>query len=82
MAVVGVQVSLLAYIQSQLGNHHDVVHGVSPLGAVMGFLYSTYIVLYTVIAIGIGRIFDHFNTRGEPHKVSGLSYRCLAGGSS
>ena len=50
-------VSLSAFIQSRvsrLPGHH----GVSVLGAVMGFLYVTYIVLYAIVSPVIGRWLD------------------------
>ncbi|KAL1915256.1 uncharacterized protein VTP21DRAFT_7532 [Calcarisporiella thermophila] len=40
-------VSLAAYIQTQISGHVG-DDSVSPLGAVMAFLYSTYLVVYTV----------------------------------
>ena len=75
-------VSLLAYIQSQLSEEYgtQAIEGVSPLGAVMGFLYSSYIILYTVISLAVGRVFDHYFSIGEPNMgffwVSGVFLTC------
>lgn len=43
--------------------------GVSPLGAVVSFLYSYYILGYTALSIGIGRFFDRYNAQGNPERV-------------
>lgn len=39
--------------------------GVNRLGAVMGFLYSSYIVLFMLISFLVGRILDHYFEKGE-----------------
>ncbi|KAJ3231007.1 hypothetical protein HDU81_004088 [Chytriomyces hyalinus] len=63
-------VSLAAYVQSQLEhNEEDELAGeVSPLGAVMAFLYSSYILLYFGLNFGLGKYLDVFANRGKAIK--------------
>jgi len=71
-------VSLVAYIQSRIHNvnRHSLDEGTSPLGCVMAFLYSSYIIFFMVISIPLGRVFDAYNARGEVREsfiyVSGI----------
>ncbi|CAO3564277.1 unnamed protein product [Mortierella alpina] len=51
-------VSLAAYIQSALAKMEKADDKVSPLGAVMAFLYSFYIVLYAVLGPVLGQALD------------------------
>ena len=51
-------VSLAAYIQSTLARMESHDKDVSALGAVMAFLYVTYIILYSVISTLLGRWVD------------------------
>jgi MFS family permease len=51
-------VSLAAYIQASLARIESRSTNVSPLGAVMAFLYSTYIVLYAIASPLLGRYLD------------------------
>ncbi|TEB33902.1 hypothetical protein FA13DRAFT_1730187 [Coprinellus micaceus] len=51
-------VSLAAYIQSTLSQAEYQHPRVSPLGAVMAFLYATYIVLNAVLSTVLGTVFD------------------------
>ncbi|PYH94081.1 hypothetical protein BO71DRAFT_239991 [Aspergillus ellipticus CBS 707.79] len=51
-------VSLAAYIQATLARMENTERNVSPLGAVMAFLYSAYIVLYAVISPLLGNYID------------------------
>ncbi|KAI9342278.1 hypothetical protein BDR26DRAFT_908253 [Obelidium mucronatum] len=56
-------VSLAAYIQSQLEHQEEDEENteeVSPLGAVMAFLYSSYILIYFCINFGLGKYLDVF----------------------
>lgn len=39
---------------------------VSPLGAVMSFLYALYIIIYALMSFGLGKVFDYFNSQGNP----------------
>ena len=58
-------ISLDAYIQSSVGRLESKHRYVSPLGAVMAFLYSTYIILYSIANPFLGRHIDHvFNDSG------------------
>jgi len=51
-------VSLAAYIQSALSKMEQPDDKVSPLGAVMAFLYSFYIVLYAALGPVLGKVID------------------------
>lgn len=51
-------VSLTAYIQASLARVEPETKNVSALGAVMAFLYSTYITLYAVTSPILGRYID------------------------
>ncbi|KAJ3550704.1 hypothetical protein NMY22_g280 [Coprinellus aureogranulatus] len=51
-------VSLAAYIQSTLSESQYQHPRVSPLGAVMAFLYTTYIVFNAVLSTVLGTVFD------------------------
>ncbi|KAI9328734.1 hypothetical protein BDR26DRAFT_923318 [Obelidium mucronatum] len=56
-------VSLAAYIQSQLEHQEEDEENteeVSPLGAVMAFLYSSYILIYFCLNFGLGKYLDVF----------------------
>ncbi|KAG0211178.1 hypothetical protein BGX28_008358 [Mortierella sp. GBA30] len=55
-------VSLAAYIQSALAKMEKPNEKVSPLGAVMAFLYSFYIILYAVLGPVLGQVIDDANT--------------------
>ncbi|KLJ09222.1 hypothetical protein EMPG_15363 [Blastomyces silverae] len=58
-------VSLAAYIQATLARVESKTKNVSALGAVMAFLYTTYIVLYAITSPVLGRYIDHvFNESG------------------
>ncbi|KAJ3251462.1 hypothetical protein HDU77_005850 [Chytriomyces hyalinus] len=58
-------VSLAAYVQSQLEHNEEeeLTGEVSPLGAVMAFLYSSYIVLYFGLNFGLGKYLDVYANR-------------------
>ena len=58
-------VSLSAYIQSSL-THSKFKDQVSPLGAVMAFLYTTYIVCYACLSFGLGKVIDKYVSQKEP----------------
>lgn len=51
-------VSLAAYIQASLARLEAEETSISPLGAVMGFLYSTYIITYAIISPIAGAYVD------------------------
>lgn len=58
-------VSLAAYIQASLARVESSTRDVSALGAVMAFLYSTYIVMYAITSWSLGRYIDSvFNKTG------------------
>ncbi|CAF1070603.1 unnamed protein product [Adineta steineri] len=58
-------ISLDAYIQSSLTRLESKHKNISPLGAVMAFLYSTYIIIYSIANPLLGRHIDYvYNTRG------------------
>ena len=78
-------VSLAAYIQAVLQRQEAKHNDVSPLGAVMAFLYSTYIVLYAISSPLLGRYIDSVSTRngGDIHdaifNIAGVQFTILAG---
>lgn len=51
-------VSLAAYVQASLSRLESKHKNVSALGAVMAFLYSSYIVLYAILGTFLGRYLD------------------------
>lgn len=51
-------VSLAAYIQSTLSDMDLPDSGVSPLGAVMGFLFSSYVILNAILSSVLGSVID------------------------
>ncbi|KAG0044422.1 hypothetical protein BGZ83_010351 [Gryganskiella cystojenkinii] len=71
-------VSLAAYIQSALARLERPDDKVSPLGAVMAFLYVTYIVLYAVLGTVLGHVIDAANNKGDIRpalvNVAGVMY--------
>lgn len=71
-------VSLAAYIQSALAAIEKPDDKVSPLGAVMAFLYSFYIILYAVLGYLLGRVLDSAHGKGDIRKgmiyVGGTMY--------
>lgn len=58
-------VSLAAYIQATLARKESEEKDVSPLGAVMAFLYATYIVMYAIASPLLGRYVDRINTQND-----------------
>ncbi|KAF9877535.1 hypothetical protein CkaCkLH20_05235 [Colletotrichum karsti] len=58
-------VSLAAYIQASLARLESKEQRVSPLGAVMAFLYSFYIVSYAVANTFLGRYVDRIYNSGR-----------------
>lgn len=62
-------VSLAAYIQASLARLEAENRNVSPLGAVMAFLYCTYIVTYAITSPVLGRYIDHISNdnNGDIH---------------
>ncbi|KAG0008730.1 hypothetical protein BGZ82_004484, partial [Podila clonocystis] len=58
-------VSLTAYIQSSLAKIERPDDKVSPLGAVMAFLYVFQIVLYAVLSAVLGRVIDAEHKKGD-----------------
>jgi MFS family permease len=63
-------ISLDAYIQSSLTRLESKHEKISPLGAVMAFLYSTYIVMYSIGNPLLGKYIDHvYNASGNVHSA-------------
>ena len=62
-------VSLAAYIQASLARKESSTKDVSALGAVMAFLYSTYIVIYAIANPLLGRYVDGVFSRNAPEDV-------------
>jgi len=57
-------VSLLAYVQSQLTESDKKVE-VNVLGAVMGFMYASYVIISTFLTFGLGQVLDDFTSKGQ-----------------
>ncbi|KAF9446584.1 MFS general substrate transporter [Macrolepiota fuliginosa MF-IS2] len=77
-------VSLAAYIQSALSESQISHKNVSTLGAVMAFLYSTYIVLDAVLSTLLGRVIDndwvnHNNIKSSLTHVGGIQFSVCCG---
>ncbi|KAF1844741.1 uncharacterized protein K460DRAFT_365697 [Cucurbitaria berberidis CBS 394.84] len=58
-------VSLAAYIQASLARIESKMQNVSALGAVMAFLYSTYIVTYAIASVSLGTYIDRVSDRNK-----------------
>lgn len=53
-------VSLAAYVQGRLSHLEKKEKKTSPLGAVMSFLYVSYIVLFPILSYGMGIVMDRY----------------------
>lgn len=77
-------VSLAAYIQALLQREESNYDDVSPLGAVMAFLYSTYIIIYAVMSPLLGRYIDSVSARNNRDihdavfNIAGVQFTVLA----
>ncbi|KAG0018138.1 hypothetical protein BGZ81_010385 [Podila clonocystis] len=77
-------VSLAAYIQSALAAIERPDDKVSPLGAVMAFLYSFYIILYAILGPVLGSVIDKAFDSGKGDirpalvNVGGVMYTVVA----
>lgn len=58
-------VSLAAYIQASLARIESRTQNVSALGAVMAFLYSSYIVTYAIASVTLGTYIDRVSDRND-----------------
>ncbi|KAF1829415.1 hypothetical protein BDW02DRAFT_509979 [Decorospora gaudefroyi] len=58
-------VSLAAYIQASLARIESKTKNVSALGAVMAFLYCTYIVTYAIASVSLGTYIDRVSDRNN-----------------
>ncbi|KAF2128844.1 hypothetical protein P153DRAFT_27117 [Dothidotthia symphoricarpi CBS 119687] len=58
-------VSLAAYIQASLARIESKSKNVSALGAVMAFLYSSYIVTYAVASVSLGTYIDRVSDKHD-----------------
>jgi MFS family permease len=65
-------VSLAAYIQALLQRKEASTPNVSALGAVMAFLYSTYIVIYAIMSPLMGRYIDSVSAANKNDIHSGI----------
>ncbi|KKK18494.1 hypothetical protein P175DRAFT_0500756 [Aspergillus ochraceoroseus IBT 24754] len=70
-------VSLAAYIQAALARVESKTKNVSSLGAVMAFLYSTYIVLYAITSPILGSYIDHVYARTGGSEGGGNIYEAI-----
>ncbi|EON63214.1 hypothetical protein W97_02441 [Coniosporium apollinis CBS 100218] len=77
-------VSLAAYIQASLARKEAETKNVSALGAVMAFLYSTYIVIYAIASPLLGRYIDRVSAAngGDIHdairNVAGVQFTVIS----
>jgi len=71
-------VSLLAYIQSHFPEETDEENTskLSPIGAVMGFLYASYVLTSTGVYYGLGRVFDRYDPQDAFFWVAGVGMSC------
>lgn len=76
-------VSLAAYIQSSMARIESNTTGVSALGAVMSFLYVTYIVIYAIMSPLLGRYIDKQKKLTNVHdalfNIGGVHFTVLSG---
>lgn len=77
-------VSLAAYIQAAVKDRDFGMSGVSALGAVMAFLYSSYIVMYAVLSTLLGKIVDtdfgvHGHIIGALRRIGGIQFSVCSG---
>jgi hypothetical protein len=76
-------VSLAAYIQASLARIESKTQNVSALGAVMAFLYSTYIVTYAIASVCLGTYIDRISYRhneqihGAIFSVAGVQFTVI-----
>ncbi|KAL3436712.1 hypothetical protein BDV09DRAFT_164215 [Aspergillus tetrazonus] len=70
-------VSLAAYIQAALARVESKTKNVSSLGAVMAFLYSTYIVLYAITSPILGSYIDHIYEKTGGRDGNGNIYEAI-----
>lgn len=62
-------VSLVAFVQSNLGTMDDDEHNMaSPLGSVMAFLYVIYILLFAILSPTLGYVYDAYVDRYDAGK--------------
>lgn len=77
-------VSLAAYIQASLARMESRTNNVSALGAVMAFLYSTYIVIYAITSPLLGRYIDKISKRNKGNiseafkNIAGVQFTIIA----
>jgi len=77
-------VSLAAYIQAAVKDKDFGMSGVSALGAVMAFLYSSYIVIYAILSVLLGKIVDsdfaaHGNIISALRRIGGIQFSVCSG---
>ena len=76
-------VSLAAYIQASLSRLESDKHNVSALGAVMAFLYCTYIVTYAITSPLLGKYIDSVSNanneqiHGAVRNVGGIQFTII-----
>ena len=63
-------VSITAYVQAALARHETTSKDVSPLSAVMSFLFSTYITIYAILSVILGKYVDAvWNQQHDAHQA-------------
>jgi hypothetical protein len=70
--------SLTLYIQSVLAREESLSGNVSAVGAVMSFLYTTFILLYAVFPVVLGRIIDMVSIKMALIYVAGTQFSIIS----
>lgn len=76
-------VSLSAYIQASLARIESETENVSALGAVMAFLYSSYIITYAIASACLGTYIDRVSDRNQEQiqpavlNIAGVQYSIM-----
>jgi hypothetical protein len=70
--------SLTLYIQSVLAREESLSGNVSAVGAVMSFLYTTFILLYAVLPVVLGRIIDMVTIKMALIYVAGIQFSMIS----
>ena len=70
--------SLTLYIQSVLAREESLNDNVSAVGAVMSFLYTTFILLYAVLPVVLGRLIDMVDIQTALIFVAGIQFSIIS----
>jgi len=70
--------SITLYIQSVLARDESLSGNVSAVGAVMSFLYTTFILLYAILPVVLGRLIDTVNIQMAFIYVAGIQFSIIS----